>query len=103
MAPTWPGSRPASARARRRRNSIWALVLRSSSAAHRARASWTAGSRRSRRLLRSLTAVPVPALLVEGAGVDDLLGRLLAAQHHQQVRHHRGLTLLVQVDHALVL
>jgi hypothetical protein len=33
------GSRPASARARRSRNSIWALVLRSSSAAHLARAS----------------------------------------------------------------
>jgi hypothetical protein len=42
------GSRPASASARRSRNSIWALVLRSSSLAHRARASWTAGSNCSR-------------------------------------------------------
>jgi hypothetical protein len=53
-----PGSRPASASARRSRNSIWALVLRSSSPAHRARASWTAGSSRSSTLLRSVTAVP---------------------------------------------
>src|ERR1700722_9287886 len=62
IAATWPGSRPLSARARRSRYSIWALVLRSSSAAHRARASWTAGSRRSRMLLRSLTGRACPCL-----------------------------------------
>src|SRR5204863_6433879 len=101
MAPTLPGSRPASARARRRMNSIWALVRRSSSAAHRARASWTAGSRRSRMLFRSLTAVTVPASLVEGASVDDLLSGLLAAQHDEQVGDHGGLALLVQVDDTL--
>ena len=39
ISPALLGSRPASASARRSRNSIWALVLRSSSAAHLARAS----------------------------------------------------------------
>ena len=39
ISPALPGSRPASASARRSRNSIWALVLRNSSAAHLARAS----------------------------------------------------------------
>src|SRR5215469_300789 len=92
------GIRPASASARRSRNSIWALVLRSSSEAHRASASWTAGSSRSSTPLRSLTAIPCPPSLVEGAGVDDLLGGLLAAQHHKQVGHHSRLALLVQRD-----
>ena len=63
-----PGSRPASASARRSRNSIWALVLHSSSPAHRARAPWTAGSSRSRTLLRSVTAVQYLLSLAEGAG-----------------------------------
>src|SRR5690348_7415694 len=99
MAPTSPGSRPASARARRRRNSIWALVLRSSSAAQRVRASWTAGSSRSRMLLRSLTGLL--GLLVEGAGVDHLLGGLLAAQHDQQVGHHGGFAFFVELDDVL--
>ena len=49
------GIRPASSRARRSSISIWALRLRNSSAAHRARASWTAGSIRSSTCLRSLT------------------------------------------------
>jgi hypothetical protein len=56
------------------------LVLRSSSLAHLARASWTAGSSRSRTLLRSVTAVPWLPSLVEGAGVDHWLRGLLAAQ-----------------------
>jgi len=47
------GLRPASLSARRRTNSICALVLRSSSAAHRASASCTEGSSRKRMLLRS--------------------------------------------------
>ncbi|MGH9078991.1 MAG: class I SAM-dependent methyltransferase [Acidimicrobiales bacterium] len=47
--------RPASLSTRRSKNSIWALVLRNSSAAQRASASWTAGSRRRRMLLRSAT------------------------------------------------
>src|SRR5260221_11311963 len=94
------GSRPASASARRSRNSIWALVLRSSSAAHLAKASWTAGSSRSRTPLRSLTASPSPCLrsalpcppsLVERAGVDDLLGGLPAAQDDEQGLYHRRL------------
>src|SRR5499427_2122259 len=99
--PAWLGIRPASASARRSRNSIWALVLRNSSAAHRARASWTAGSSRSNTLLRSLTALPCLPSLVEGPGVDDLLGGLLAAQDHEQVGHHRGLALLIELDHVL--
>src|SRR5215472_15193813 len=98
IGPARPGSRPASASARRSRNSIWALVLRSSSLAHLASASWTAGSSRSRTLLRSVTAVPWLPSLVEGAGVDHRLGGLLAAQHHEQVGDHGGLAFLVQVD-----
>src|ERR1022692_66046 len=103
-----PGSRPASASARRSRYSIWALVLRSSSLAHLASASWTAGSSRRSTPLRSVTASPCPLSLalpslVQGAGVDDLLGGLLAAQHHEQVRHHRRLALLVQFDDAFFL
>src|ERR1022692_4892733 len=103
ICPACPGSRPASASARRSRNSIWALVLRSSSLAHLASASCTAGSRRSRTLLRSVTASPCPPSLVQGAGVDDGLGGLLAAQDHEQVGDHRGLALLVQLDDALLL
>jgi 2-desacetyl-2-hydroxyethyl bacteriochlorophyllide A dehydrogenase len=41
--------------------------------------------------------------LVERAGVDDLLGGLLAAEHHQQVGDHRGLALLVKLHHPLLL
>src|SRR2546422_44856 len=51
-APAEDGSRPASASARRSRNSICALVLRNSSPAHLASASCTAGSSRSRTCLR---------------------------------------------------
>lgn len=61
MAAARPGMRPASVNARRRRKSIWAFVLRSSSAAHLASASWTAGSRRNSTLLRSLIG-PTPVL-----------------------------------------
>jgi hypothetical protein len=103
IGPARPGSRPASASARRSRNSIWALVLRSSSLAHLARASWTAGSSRRRMLLRSVTTVPWLSSLVEGAGVDDRLGGLLAAQHHEQVGDHRCLALLIQLDDVLFL
>jgi hypothetical protein len=53
--------------------------------------------------LRSVTTIPCLPSLVQGAGVDDLLGSLLAAQDHKQVRDHRGLPLLVQRDHALFL
>jgi len=48
------GIRPASLSARRSSISIWALRLRSSSLAHRASASWTAGSKRSGTCLRSV-------------------------------------------------
>jgi len=53
LLPAFFGIRPCSVSARRRRNSIWALVLRRSSAAQRARASCTAGSNRRRIFLRS--------------------------------------------------
>jgi len=53
IGPACRGIRPASSRARRRSISIWALRLRRSAAAHRARASWTAGSMRSSSCLRS--------------------------------------------------
>jgi len=49
------GIRPASSRARRSSISMWALMLRNSSAAHRAKASWTMGSILSSTCLRSLT------------------------------------------------
>ena len=47
--------------------------------------------------------VTVPASLVEGASVDDLLGGLLATQDNEQIGHHRGLALLIQLDDVLVL
>src|SRR5215469_8580972 len=90
--------RPASDRARRSRNSIWALVDRISSAAHFASASWTAGSSRSRMLLRSAMA----ASGVQRAGVDHLLGGLFAAQDDEQVGDHGGLPLLVEFDDVLL-
>jgi hypothetical protein len=46
------------------------------------------------------SAFPCLRSLVERAGVDDRLGGLLAAQDHEQVGHHRGLPLLVQLDDA---
>jgi len=49
------GIRPASESARRSSISTWAFRLRNSSAAQRARASWTAGSIRTSTGLRSLT------------------------------------------------
>jgi len=52
-SPTFCGRRPARKRALRKRTSMCALVLRSSSDAQRARASWTAGSTRMSRLLLS--------------------------------------------------
>ena len=52
IGPAPPGNRPASASARRNRYSICALAERSSSPAHRASASWTSGSSRSRTCLR---------------------------------------------------
>src|SRR5215470_2465579 len=67
------GNRPASASARRNRKSIWAFVLRSSSPAHLASASCTAGSSRNSTLLRSVTTIPHLPSLVERAGVHDLL------------------------------
>ena len=38
--------------------------------------------------------------LSTGAGVDHRLGRALAAQHDEQVAHHRGLALGVELDDA---
>ena len=35
-------------------------------------------------------------LLIDRAGVDDRLRRAIAAEHHQQVAHHRRLALIVQ-------
>jgi len=37
----------------------------------------------------------VQPLLIEGAGVDHLLGRLLTAQDYEQVGHHGGFPLFV--------
>ena len=94
--------RPASSRTRRSRNSIWALVLRSSSAAQRASASCTAGSRRSRMFLRSATGECDDLLLVQGAGIDDGLRSPVTAQHHQEIRDHGRLAFFVQVDDTLL-
>src|SRR5688572_16752285 len=51
-------TRPDSRTARVSRNSIWALTLRSSSAAHFSRAACNSGSTRSKKLLRSATFLP---------------------------------------------
>ena len=40
-------------------------------------------------------------LLVQRARVDDGLGIAVAAQHHQQIAHHAGLALLVELDDML--
>ena len=50
--------RPDSRTARVRRNSIWALTLRNSSAAHFSRAACSSGFSRSKKLLRSTTVLP---------------------------------------------
>src|SRR5687768_17812347 len=42
-----------------------------------------------------------PALLVEGAGIDDRLGVALRAEHHHQVRDHRRTALVVELDDIL--
>jgi hypothetical protein len=63
------GSRPASTSARRNTNSIWALVLRKSSPAHRANALCTSGSRRSSTAFRrigSTVAVSATPLISTG-------------------------------------
>lgn len=39
---------------------------------------------------------------VKGAGVDDGLRLPVGAQHHQKIRHHGRLALLVQLDHTTV-
>ena len=41
------------------------------------------------------------AQLIQAAGVDDGLGIVVAAQHHEQVRDHGRLALLVELDRAL--
>src|ERR1019366_1205409 len=94
--------RPASLKARRKRNSIWALVLRSSSDAHRASASWTDGSSRSRTLLRSGPGTSGTGLVVERPGVDDGLCAPVATQHYKEVGDHRGLAFFVELDDPLL-
>src|SRR5690606_983746 len=89
------GSRPALISASRSTYSICALSERKSSAAHFWRASSTAGSIRNRNGLRSGMARSI-----QGAGVDDRLRRALAAQHDEQVTHHRRLALGIEVDDA---
>src|SRR5437660_8765401 len=102
MRPALSGNRPASARARRNTNSICALLLRSSSAAQRARASWTAGSNLSRTLLRSVTGSPQNPSVIQRSGVDDRLGGVIAAQDDEQVGDHGGLAFLVQLHDVLL-
>ena len=41
------------------------------------------------------------ARLIQAAGVDDGLGVVVAAEHHQQVRDHGRLAFLVELDRAL--
>src|SRR5277367_5271147 len=91
MSPALSGRRPAARSDLRSKSSIWAVVLRSSSAAQRARASYTAGSTRRRTLLRSgTTAALSGGSVVEGAGIDDRFCRVVAAQYDQQVADHGG-------------
>ena len=44
----------------------------------------------------------VPGLLMNRPGVEDRLGRLLAAQHDEQVADHRCLSFLIQMHDPLV-
>lgn len=83
------GRRRASTRAFLSRNSICALLLRSSSWAQRVIASWTVGSSLTRTLLRS-EADRMVASLVYRSDVDHRLGRLVAAENDEQVGHHGG-------------
>ena len=40
--------------------------------------------------------------LVQRARIDDWLRAPIAAQHHKQVRHHRGFAFLVEFDDVLI-
>ena len=94
--------------ARRSTNSICPFRLRRSSSAHRCSASSTSRSIRRRKGFRSaMTVVAAPggrarrrALLIDRPGVDDRLRVAVAAEHDQQVAHHRGLALVVERDDA---
>src|SRR5690625_1242172 len=98
MACALSGIRPACGRAWRSRYSICAFVLRSSSAAQRASASWTAGSSRSSSCLR-LLITESPS--VQTAGVHHGAGGLLRAEDDEQVAHHRSFAFLVKFDDAV--
>ncbi len=87
------GSRPFAFNAWRRANSICALTLRRSSAAHRSRAACTSGEMRSANALRLGTID-----LVERASVEDRGGLALAGEHDQQVGNHLSLALVVELD-----
>src|SRR4051812_46004916 len=84
------------------RHSIWALTLLSSAAAARSSASQRDGSIRSGKALLGGGGTAGRSLLVERAGVDDGLGVAFAAQHDHQVRDHRRLALVVELDDALL-
>jgi hypothetical protein len=60
---------------------------------------WIQPQQHTLAITHCLAALPAPSL-VQRAGVDDRLGRLLAAQNDEQVGDHRGLALLVQLDDA---
>src|SRR5207249_8556738 len=91
-------SRPASRTACASRNSTCPFTLRSSSAAHCSRLSHSSGLIRSRKAFRSATR----RLFVQRPGVQDGRRGVLAAEHDEKIRHHGGLSLLVQL-HDVVL
>jgi hypothetical protein len=93
--PDFFGILPASFSARRKSISMWALRLRRSSAAQCAKASWTAGSIRSRICLRSLTDY-----LVKRPGVHDGRRWLVATENHEQIAHHGCFALFVEFHDA---
>src|ERR1700760_1422926 len=79
----------------RRTNSICALTLRKSSAAH-----FSSSFKRSGGILRrNGLRCSDDTSGVQGAGIDDGGGIRVAAQYDQQIADHRSLAFVVQLHH----
>ncbi len=90
--------RPARIRASSMIHWSWPLVLRNSSAAHRSTASSVWASMRSTKLL--VPSFATAGSIIQGTRVDDRLGVVLGAEDDEQVAHHGGLALFVELYHA---
>src|SRR5262245_51412143 len=93
-------ARPRLARASRSHHSIWPVTLRRSWAASASLEAATAGSRRSKNAFLDGGSPTRGSLLIQRPGVDDRLRLAFRAQYHQQVGHHRGAPLVIEIDHA---